>query len=80
MQKSTVVLLLQKIQNLNIIKIIETSILKAGTVLTLLLKYFMRVESLRKTALGIMIKEVPVLLGLMQISSPLIGFIAEGLL
>ena len=80
MQKSTVVLLLQKIQNLNIIKIIETSIPKAETVLTLLLKYFMRVESLRKTALGIMIKEVLVLLGLMQISSPLIGFIAEGLL
>ena len=58
MQRSTVVLLLQKIQNLNIIKIIETLIPKAETVLTLLPKYFMRVESLRKTPPGIMIKEV----------------------
>lgn len=80
MQKNTVAQLLQKIQNLNIIKIIETLILKAGTVLTLLPKYFTRVENSRKMALGIMIKEVLVLLGLMQISSPLIGFIAEGLL
>ena len=74
------VLLLQKIQNLNIIKIIETLIPKAETVLTLLPKYFMRVESLRKTPPGIMIKEVLVPLGSMQINLPLIGFTAEELL
>ena len=40
----------------------------------------MRVESLRKTPPGIMIKEVLVPLGSMQINLPLIGFTAEELL